>query len=134
MNAVVCVDAHSRCMCALLLVQAGHKTACAVKREEREHPLLHSKRRTQVQECVRGSSDPVAALLADHDESIECAMELITALRSGDAVIIEIPQRIGKRSGPTFSVMKKGLVYTRSVLHYTAVQHHHHHHSCLVCC
>jgi hypothetical protein len=82
-----------------LCAQAGHKTACAVKRDEREDSFFHNHTRAYAQQLVRGK-DPVAALVADHEETIELLVERITALRSGTAVIIEIPQRIGRKVQP----------------------------------
>jgi hypothetical protein len=83
------------------------KAACIVKREQRESPLVHSQSKAFAQQLVTGK-DPVEALVSHHERAIDLITELIAALQSGSAVIIEIPQRIGKRSGPTYTVMQKG--------------------------
>jgi hypothetical protein len=90
--------------------QAGHKTACRVRREQREQPIYHSHARAYAQQLVRGK-DPIAAVVADHERNIENILERISALRAGTAVIIEIPERIGRRGAPTYTILVKGETY-----------------------
>jgi hypothetical protein len=90
--------------------QAGHKAVCSVKREEREHPFYHSHAKAATLQLVHGK-DPIAALIADHEDGIKEVGDTVAALQSGNAAIIEIPERIGKRGTPTYSVVKKGGMY-----------------------
>jgi hypothetical protein len=62
-------------------------------------------------EFMQAEGDPVQSIIANHELVINIGCELIAGLRSGDAVIIEIPHRIGKRSGPTYTIIKKGFQY-----------------------
>eukprot|EP00953_Heterococcus_sp_UTEX-ZZ885_P020869 11681-Heterococcus_DN1.PRE.1 len=89
--------------CQLLDWKAGHKAVCSVKREEREHPFYHSHAKAATLQLVRGK-DPIAALIADHEAGIKEVGDTVAALQSGNAAIIEIPERIGKRGTPTYSV------------------------------
>jgi hypothetical protein len=83
---------------------------CAVKREQREHPFYHKFNRAFTKQIVSGK-DPVAALVANHEEGIQVVGERIAALQSGGAVIIEVPERIGKRGTPTNTVFVRGGTY-----------------------
>jgi hypothetical protein len=82
-----------------------------VKRQEREHPLIFNNVRTMVQETTRGQPSPVQSIVANHELAIVDMSTIAAALQSGCAVMVEVPQRIGKRSGPTYTIFLKNPMY-----------------------